>query len=188
MRPLFISWRGRVPETALHCELRITLRWMGLPRTLKVLRSTQRSWLHVRRVRYRLVTKAYILIDVAAGKAEEEVNSPMDLEGGLDVDQVIGQCDIIMVVNVNWGTRLQRRSQHPWRQADGHLPCRRCACVKRPLPQVRLRGARTSKGLLRRRPRGCPDYDHRAYSPARVSRPLRRPRAGSRRALGHVGA
>jgi hypothetical protein len=55
---------------------------MGLPRTLKVLRSTQRSWLHVRRVRYRLVTKAYILIDVAAGKAEEEVNSPMDLEGG----------------------------------------------------------------------------------------------------------
>ena len=53
----------------------------------------------MRRVRYRLVTKAYILIDVAAGKAEEEVNSPRDLERVLDVDQVIGRCDIIMVVN-----------------------------------------------------------------------------------------
>ena len=70
-----------------------------LTRTLKVRLSAQRSWLHVRRVRYRLVTKAYILIDVAAGKAEEEVNSLRDLEGVLDVDQVIGQCDIIMVVN-----------------------------------------------------------------------------------------
>jgi hypothetical protein len=44
-------------------------------RTLKVRRSTWRSWLYVRRVRYRLVTKAYMLVDVAVGRAEKEVNS-----------------------------------------------------------------------------------------------------------------
>jgi len=73
--PFSVVWGVRMPDTKWYCQFFAAFLWMGLPGTVKVRRSTWRSWLYVRSVRYRLVTKAYMLVDVAVGRAEKEVNS-----------------------------------------------------------------------------------------------------------------
>ncbi len=74
-------------------------------------------------------TKAYVLIEVAVGKAKTVANAILDLEGVQTVDVVMGTFDIIAVVNAGDVSAVATLVTEEIHTIDGVLRTQTCLAV-----------------------------------------------------------